>query len=157
MWALDGPWLTIRRDELLDGASPDPVRIPVPSFLVEHDDGLVLIDSGFDPAAVADPVATYGEVGHQIEFSADQRVDAQLAARGFRTGDVTHVVVSHVHFDHTGGLKLFGHARFLLGRGDAPAVRGDDSPVTELSRQADLEPLRDATWEYLDGGCASRP
>ena len=151
MWALDGAWLTMRRDGLVDGASPEPVRIPVPSFLVEHDDGLALIDSGFDPAAIDDPVGTYGEIGRQIEFSAGQRVDVQLEELGFATGDVTHVVVSHVHFDHTGSLTLFPGARFLLGRGDAPAVRGEDSPVTEISRQADLEPLRDAAWEYLDG------
>jgi N-acyl homoserine lactone hydrolase len=150
LWALDGARLTQERSDMLDGAAPGPVRLIVPTFLVEHDDGLVLMDTGLAPdAAQGDAAVVYGEVGEQVEFTPSQRVDAQLAALGFAADDVTHVVVSHVHFDHTGGLRLFRHARFLLGAGDRDAVL--DPASSEIARPEDLTPVRDADWTFVEG------
>ena len=151
LWALDGPRLTMDRAELLDGAEPGPVRLVVPAFLVEHDDGLLLLDAGLDPRAASDAdgaVATFGDIGHRIEYAPRQRVDRQIEALGFATADVTHVVLSHAHFDHTGGLRLFPDATFLVGTGDRPSVRGEED---EIARPEDLAPARDFTWTFLDG------
>lgn len=135
---------------MLDGAAPGPVGLVVPTFLVEHDDGLVLMDTGLAPEAAQDhTAAVYGEVGEQVEFTPTQRVDAQLASLGFTPGDVTHVVVPHVHFDHTGGLRLFCHARFLLGTGDRDAVL--DPASSDIARPEDLAPVRDADWTFVEG------
>ena len=112
LWALDGARFTLDRADMLDGEEPGPVDLVVPTFLVEHDEGLLLLDTGFAPED-DDPVAAFGEVGEQIDVDPRRRVDAQLRAHGFATDDVTHVVLSHVHFDHTGGLRLFPRARFL--------------------------------------------
>lgn len=149
LWALDGARLTMDRAEMLDGAEPGPVTLVVPSFLIEHDDGLVLLDTGLAPEAAEDPEAAYGEIGRQIAFTPDLRVDRQLEALGFTTSDVTHVVVSHVHFDHTGGLRLFPRARLLLGAGDRSAV--DDPGASEIARAEDLAPARDFAWTFVDG------
>ncbi len=149
LWALDGARLTLDRSDMLDGAEPGPVRLVVPCFLVEHADGLVLMDTGLAPEAAADAVAAYGEIGERVAFTPAQRVDAQLAALGVTPDDVTHVVVSHVHFDHTGGLRLFPRARFLLGAGDRDAVL--DPGASDIARPEDLAPTRDADWTFVDG------
>jgi N-acyl homoserine lactone hydrolase len=60
LWALDGARLTLDRADMLDGAAPGPVELVVPSFLVEHDEGLVLLDTGLAPEAADDPAGTYG-------------------------------------------------------------------------------------------------
>ncbi|MHC1561042.1 N-acyl homoserine lactonase family protein [Actinomycetospora sp. C-140] len=152
LWALDGARLTLDRADMLDGAAPEPVELVVPSFLVEHDDGLVLIDTGLAPEAADDPVATYGaELGEKVRMAPAQRLDRQLAGIGVDPGDVTHVVVSHVHFDHTGGLRHVPHARFVLGAGDRGAVDGSDADVAALARAEDLDPVRDADWTFPDG------
>ena len=151
LWALDGPRITMDRSELLDGAEPGPVTLPVPSFLVAHDDGLLLLDAGLDPRGAEDadgPVAAFGDVGEQIDYPPERRVDRALEALGVATTEVTHVVLSHAHFDHTGGLRLFPHAAFLVGEGDRPSVRGEED---EIARRADLEPTRDFAWTYLEG------
>jgi N-acyl homoserine lactone hydrolase len=148
LWALDGARLTLERSDMLDGAEAGPVRLVVPTFLIEHDDGLVLMDTGFAPDAAQDAVAAYGEIGEQIEFTPAQRVDAQLAALGLAPGDVTHVVVSHVHFDHTGGLFLFPQARFLLGSGDRDAVL--EPGASEIARPQDLTTVQDLDWAFVD-------
>ena len=151
LWALDGPRITMDRSELLDGADPGPVTLPVPLFLVAHDDGLLLLDAGLDPRGADDadgPVGAFGPVGEQIEYPPERRVDRALEALGFTTSEITHVVLSHAHFDHTGGLRLFPHARFLVGAGDEPSVRGEED---RIARHADLEPTRDFAWTYLEG------
>lgn len=152
LWALDGARLTLDRAAMLDGAAPGPVELVVPTFLVEHDDGLVLIDTGLAPEAADDPVATYGEeLGGIVRMTPEQRLDHGLAAIGVRPDDVSHVVVSHVHFDHTGGLRHVRHARFLLGAGDRGAVDGSDTGVAALARTQDIDPVRDADWTFVDG------
>jgi N-acyl homoserine lactone hydrolase len=152
LWALDGARLLLDRADMLDGATPGPVELVVPTFLVEHDDGLVLIDTGLAPGAADDPVGVYGkELGALVRMTPDQRLDRGLAAIGVDPGDVTHVVVSHVHFDHTGGLRHVPHARFLLGAGDRGAVDGSDADVAAIARQEDLDPVRDGDWTFVDG------
>jgi glyoxylase-like metal-dependent hydrolase (beta-lactamase superfamily II) len=146
--ALDGARLTLDRPDMLDGAAPGPVELVVPSFLVEHDEGLVLLDTGLAPEAADDPVGTYGEVGEKVRMTPAQRLDRQLAAAGVDPGEITHVVLSHVHFDHTGGLRHVRHARFLLGAGDRGAVDGSDPDrglaLSSLQRLIGLAATHDA-------------
>src|SRR5699024_9064934 len=122
MWALDGARLTMGRDHLVVGGPSSMVTIPVPTFLIEHQRGLVLVDTGLMPEAAGDPYPVYGELVDQvgIEFEPHQRVDRQIEALGFEVADVDHVIVSHTHFDHTGGLRLFPHAQLYIGVGDLP-------------------------------------
>jgi 4-pyridoxolactonase len=77
-----------------------PVRFPVYSVLIEHPDGLMLFDSGFDEDLVNEKLPF--ELPEQTE---QQRLPAQLELAGFSTDDVVAMVNSHLHFDHCGGNK----------------------------------------------------
>lgn len=120
MWALDSPTLTVEAVTLMYGLS-GTVTIPMPAFLIQHPKGLVLFDTGIAPEAIDDPVAVYGKgladaLG--LNGTTDQRIDKQLEALGFKTSDVTHVISSHLHFDHSGGHHLFPQAKFYAGQGE---------------------------------------
>lgn len=120
LWALDSPTLTVESETLLYGTS-GLVTIPVPSFLIEHPRGLVLFDTGLHPDAVTDPEKVYGaELAPLLGIGGTeaQRLDRQLEALGYGLGDVTHVISSHGHFDHTGGLFLFPKAKHYFGEGE---------------------------------------
>jgi N-acyl homoserine lactone hydrolase len=136
--ALDAPTLVVRRSTLVVGsADVGEVRIPAPAFLIQHRDGLVLFDAGLAPEAVADPGGTYGERAErlQLHFTADQRVDRQVLAAGFRLTDVTHVVLSHLHFDHAGCAHTFPSAQVVLGGGELAHAR---SGADRYSRPVDV-------------------
>ncbi|MDX6615046.1 MAG: N-acyl homoserine lactone hydrolase [Solirubrobacterales bacterium] len=76
-------------------------RFPVPAYVIETAGERILVDTGLHPAAAADSARHYegaeavGIFGLELEQSIGEQVD--LAT-------VTKVVLTHLHFDHAGGL-----------------------------------------------------
>ncbi len=101
---LDVGWLTVpagvvRRDDPLD----ETVRFPVPAYLIETDRERILVDTGLHPAAVADSTARYGRPDALGPFVAEQ--EASIADQ-VDLATIAMVVMTHLHFDHAGGLEL---------------------------------------------------
>ena len=94
------------------------VRFPVYTTLIEHDDGLFVFDTGFD----LEHMNKYIPHDQPIQ-TADQTVPAQLALAGYRPEDVTHVINSHLHIDHTGGNKYFPNAVFVCHEQEYEAAK----------------------------------
>jgi glyoxylase-like metal-dependent hydrolase (beta-lactamase superfamily II) len=65
-------------------AGPDPMDFDVRSFLVPHATGVTLVDTGPDPSV--------------------RPITERLAEIGAEWSDVTDVILTHHHPDHTGGL-----------------------------------------------------
>lgn len=120
LWALAGASFTVPRNILVASLDTTPTTIPVPTYLVEHERGLVLFDTGCNPRAAPDPEAVYGPLAGAVGFqmAPEHTVDAQIRGLGYRLEDVKIVVPSHLHFDHAGGLYLFPHARFYTMHGE---------------------------------------
>jgi glyoxylase-like metal-dependent hydrolase (beta-lactamase superfamily II) len=87
-----------RRDDDMDRQ----IRFPVPAYLIETADERILVDTGLHPAATKDPVAHYGSAALGI-FELEQ--EASVAER-VDLSTITKVVLTHLHFDHAGGLAL---------------------------------------------------
>lgn len=95
-------------------------------LLIEHPDGLVLVDSGIGNKEDAKFLGIYGVEaavpGHR------SMLDAALAAAGFSAADVTVLINTHLHFDHAGGntfvneagavVPTFPNARYLVHGGE---------------------------------------
>ncbi len=81
----------------------DRNRIPLAlrCLLVEHDDGLLLIDTGLGNKQDAKFTDIYGVV-NEGSNGRTQLEDALLAL-GHRPDDVGWVINTHLHFDHAGG------------------------------------------------------
>lgn len=82
-------------------------------LLVETDRGLVLIDTGL---GVQDYLHTRARLGRIIEktggiqHNLDLTAIAQIQRLGFSPRDVKHIMVSHLDFDHAGGISDFPEA-----------------------------------------------
>src|ERR1044072_5917422 len=79
-----------------------PVRLPVPAYLVETETERILVDTGLHPAAVIDAEAHY-QPGALAFFELEQE---ESIAEQVDLATVTRVVLTHLHFDHAGGLPL---------------------------------------------------
>jgi N-acyl homoserine lactone hydrolase len=99
------------------GVGVDLVPVPVVAFLVEHPSaGPLLIDTGFGRAVVESPLRGVGPVNALLfrgglQIRPEQTVAAQLAARGVTP---SLIVMTHLHFDHAGGLPDFPGATVLV-------------------------------------------
>ncbi|GAA1971674.1 MBL fold metallo-hydrolase [Kitasatospora viridis] len=80
-------------------------------------DGLVLVDSGIGTGDLRDPDGSLGAdwVAHaRPGLRAEETALHQVTGLGFAPEDVRHIVLTHLHRDHTGGLPDFPHARVHL-------------------------------------------
>ncbi|HWB80615.1 MAG TPA: MBL fold metallo-hydrolase [Nannocystaceae bacterium] len=86
-------------------------------LLVEADDRLVLVDTGFGTHDVADPAARLSRFFLALvkpEFREEMTAVRQIARLGFDPYHVRDIVLTHLDFDHAGGLDDFPGARVHL-------------------------------------------
>jgi glyoxylase-like metal-dependent hydrolase (beta-lactamase superfamily II) len=79
------------------------VRFPVPVYLIEVGEERILVDTGLNPDAAVDAGRHY-EGAESIGFFGLEQ-ETPLASQ-VDLGSLTRVVVTHLHFDHAGGLAL---------------------------------------------------
>ena len=95
--------------------SDDSATLPIPSWLIEHPNGLVLFDTGLHP----DLQHSTDRIGRSArffrpDFPVGEELAARLAAVGVRPSDITHMIFSHLHFDHVGGTAEIPDARIVV-------------------------------------------
>ena len=74
-------------------------------------------------------------------FGVRKELEKQLAARGVAAGQVTDVVLTHAHYDHSVNYTLFPAATVWIGRASAARVRGVPlgfNPLPEHDPEAHL-------------------
>jgi N-acyl homoserine lactone hydrolase len=123
-----------------------PIYSPNFFYLIRHPKGNVLFDTGIRSNYLDDASSVNSM---EIEFLPEHHTDAQLAAVGVSPKDIEQVVMSHLHWDHAGGLEFLPHADVYVNRRElefafAPAVY---QAVYYDQRDFDL-PLN---WKQLDG------
>jgi glyoxylase-like metal-dependent hydrolase (beta-lactamase superfamily II) len=103
---------------LFDGRSDSPFgKLVCHCLLIESDAGLILVDTGFGTRDVAHPHRRLSEFFIQlnnIQFRPEETALAQVQALGFKASDVRHIVITHLDFDHAGGLEDFPNAAVHL-------------------------------------------
>ncbi len=143
-------------------------RIPLAMrcLLVEHDDGLVLIDTALGNKEDPKFLEIYGVENQGLE-GATQLEDA-LASAGFLPRDVTWVINTHLHFDHAGGnttmdpdlendprrhvRPTFPNATYVVQRGELEFARRTNERTRASYLPHNFEPIAAAQrWRLLDG------
>lgn len=95
------------------------VWAPVPGFLVEHPGaGHLLIDTGLHPSVGMEPSESLGSLGARVLVArgVDGGVPARLHDLRIHTRDVSTVIMTHLHFDHSSGISEFPGATFVIDR-----------------------------------------
>ena len=97
------------------------------AFIVRHPSaGVILIDTGFHPDASTDPRRDFG-LPMSLVFRGLRptgEFTAQLADHEVAAGDVRQVVMTHLHVDHTSGMRLLPRAEFVCAREEWQAAHG---------------------------------
>jgi glyoxylase-like metal-dependent hydrolase (beta-lactamase superfamily II) len=123
----------------MDGASASlRARLASHCLLLETRDSLVLIDTGYGLRDIAQPRSRLNPIFLALmkpELREEMSAVRQIEALGFRARDVRHIVLSHLDFDHAGGLDDFPDATEIGGSGcTISSVYASSPTLTETSR-----------------------
>jgi N-acyl homoserine lactone hydrolase len=82
--------------------------LPIYTWVIEHDEGLIVVDTG-ETSRVHErgyhpPWHPFYRRAVQFSVHPEEEIGPQLRAWGLSARDVRHVVLTHLHTDHAGGL-----------------------------------------------------
>lgn len=103
-------------------------------LLIETERGLVLIDTGFGIRDVKSPYSRLSPFFihfNNIQFEHKYTAIAQIEQLGFSPRDVRHIVLTHLDFDHAGGLEDFPEATTHIMHSEMEAAKDRHGFITK--------------------------
>lgn len=109
------------------GGGLKQVRLPLMAALMVHSElGPILIDAPFGLEGPANTGEVLGALMLRtgLVFKDEWAIVPRIEQLGFRASEISHVLMTHLHFDHTGGMKSVAHARFYIDRDEWTRASG---------------------------------
>ncbi|HET9731387.1 MAG TPA: N-acyl homoserine lactonase family protein [Acidimicrobiales bacterium] len=156
-------WEDLPKAVSIHGYDPE-VRLtePVPAVLVLCDGGWLLIDCGFNTSLIRDPAL-------RRRFHADpayrpllpgpgEPLPEALAAAGVDLADIRAVALSHLHYDHVGGLRhLAGRVPVHVQQAELSyGLRPDPEPERQGIFRCDFDDA-EIDWRAASGDAEIAP
>jgi N-acyl homoserine lactone hydrolase len=131
---------------------------PICAYLLDTDTGWVLLDAGVNPDNISDPerLRRYfldRNITPPI-MRPQHDMERQLAEIGIGFGDVKHVILSHLHFDHSGYLGRFKHARISIQRREYEFALSGKTSYAYIPSDYDGPGF---DWHLVDGDWEAQP
>lgn len=140
--------------QLTIGKDPGtPIECSVQMCLIDHPDGLVLFETGFDPQVATDPVGYLGsEIANHWKprMKEEDAVVHQLEGLDYRPKDVKYVVLSALYMDHAGSMKYFPQSTFIVQKSELKMAWWPDPRVSGYNYK-DIKDTRDFNFIQLVG------
>lgn len=108
---------TLRIGELYVPHGGSVMRDPIHCWLVQGGGHNILVDSGMTDMRVITKRLKVEGIG-----GGHEALTAALAGQGLTPGDIDHVILTHLHFDHADNLDLFPDACVVLQRAEMLAA-----------------------------------
>jgi N-acyl homoserine lactone hydrolase len=122
-----GSGLRRRSAIFLPGEMTGP--LPIHAWLVHHDEGPILVDTGETTEVNDTPFAKF-------DVKPEDEIHKQLAAHGLAPTDVRTVALTHVHVDHADGLARLPGVPAVVNAAELRFVHSLEAKVTrKLLRQ----------------------
>jgi glyoxylase-like metal-dependent hydrolase (beta-lactamase superfamily II) len=135
--------------DLMVPGEPGTMRYPVPGYAVVHERGTVLFDTGLHESLItsSDLLGALAAM-FTVELTPADLPEARLAAAGIDPASVTHVVNSHLHFDHCGHNGPFADAVTLV---QAPEWEAAQRPTKYSYAGVPLDEIGGGDLRLVDG------
>jgi glyoxylase-like metal-dependent hydrolase (beta-lactamase superfamily II) len=118
------------------------------SYLIVHPRGTVMFDTGGIPDSA---FPTDGSMAKSGIMTADKKLAPQLAAVGYKPSDITYLVMSHYHADHTGNANLFAGATWIVQKAERDVMfSGKQVPILAPDTYSALRNSKTKTLNHED-------
>jgi len=101
------------------GMTGDRVTVPIPFYVLEHPEGVALFDCGL-PSAMLDREESYFQALRtqdlDVSLVPEETLTSHLERLEIDPARVRYAVLSHLHFDHAGGLRELPNATVVAQR-----------------------------------------
>jgi glyoxylase-like metal-dependent hydrolase (beta-lactamase superfamily II) len=100
-------------------------KIVCHTLLIESEEGLILIDTGIGMRDVSHPderISPFFQKVLRPSLLEDETAHYQIRQLGFHPDDVRHIVLTHLDFDHAGGIDDFPRAKVHVMRAELDAA-----------------------------------
>jgi glyoxylase-like metal-dependent hydrolase (beta-lactamase superfamily II) len=134
-------WFTTPEGVWRQGDGMDTrARYPIPAYVIETGEERILVDTGLHPAAAEDAEAHYGPGSLPLfELEQERSVADQVDLES-----LNRVVLTHLHFDHAGGLPLLPDSvPVVLQRAEWEATRDPKAVERNFFMAADYKRIAD--------------
>ena len=113
-------------NKLIAGGESRDVTIPIPVYIIHHDQDIILFDTGLNENFKNDNSRWWLDRLLQPllpeNFKPEQSVIRHLRAQGIT--HVKYIILSHTHFDHASGLVDFPDTPVLINKDEWEGSRG---------------------------------
>lgn len=130
------------------------VDLPLQAFLIDHRDGLILFDAGIDPAVQSESTYIKQAIGRfllprifRFHLSDADRIDRVLSRIGVSAEEIKTAIISHLHFDHVGGIGCFPQAELLVSKTEWQ-ILSEPHPEREWILREHIE-IPSAKWRQI--------
>ena len=102
-------------------------QLPIYAWAIEHPEGIILVDTGENSRTMQ---PGYFPSWHpyfknaKMQIKPEEEIGPQLKNIGITPSDVKHVIMTHLHTDHSGGLSYFPKSEILIHKGEFKAALG---------------------------------
>lgn len=120
LWLFHCGYALMPESAMFGDASPLSIRrLPMMAAVAFHTEhGPILIDAPFGHEGPHNVGALWGTIlRHTLQtFKDEWSIIPRIEQLGIRPSEIHHILMTHLHFDHTGGMKALGHATFHINQ-----------------------------------------
>ena len=115
IYAMTCGWMTSDMIMMLAGKE-GKIRFPVPAYLIEHPQGMVLFDTGMHPDCQHDAPGRIGGMADlfTVQLREGEDIGSRLEQLDVDPLRIEYLINSHLHFDHSGGNELVPNAKIII-------------------------------------------
>lgn len=122
---------------------------------IETEQGLVLVDTGFGTQDVQRPherLSGFFLNFNRIQLDPKKTALRQIEKLGFKADDVRHIILTHLDFDHAGGISDFPKAKIHILQKELESANNPQNWL-DRNRYSKMQWSKECDWQtYKAGG-----